>query len=97
MFLLLSKPAARYRDDAAKQKRQANQQKGIKMIITLYKDNEEISTIECDEIDITTGNETDKGALFQVSEVHDGIIVNSEIAMWAEFGENQITLLQAVS
>lgn len=69
------------------------------MKITLYKNGKEWKSFVCDEIDIITGKNSDEGALFLVKEnpASDGIVIDAEILMLAEFGENQITLSQPVT
>ena len=68
------------------------------MNVTLYKNGKEWKTFKCNEIDITTGDTLDSGALFLIKESNtDGITIDAETPMIAEFGENQITLSQPVS
>ena len=70
------------------------------MKIVLYRDGEKYKTFHCEEIDIITGDgETEyDGALFLIKESpsRDGIVIDAETVMHAEFGENQVTLNQPV-
>ncbi len=68
------------------------------MKITLYKNGKKIKTIICDEIDIITGSKENSGALFLAKETvsKNGIVIDAENEMLASFGENSITLEQAV-
>lgn len=68
------------------------------MKITIYRNGTEWRTFDADEIDITTGETLDSGAIFLIKPNSDnGITIDAEINMTAEFGENQITLNQPVS
>jgi hypothetical protein len=69
------------------------------MIITIYNKGKVLKSFQADEIDIRVSDDLkdeDDGAVFFVKSAidGDGITIDAEITMTAEFGENQITLIQ---